>query len=97
MQYVKMVTGTAGYLWTESKHDVNIVYVALVRSFVEKRWINLLAFSSKTFCFCVFQRTRPLNVLSQIFLLVLEVCCASANATGKGLFLHQQVMQTNRW
>lgn len=66
MQYVKMVMGIAGHLWTEGKHDENSVYVALVRSFVETRLRNLLAYSSKTFCLCVFKRTRPLNVLSQI-------------------------------
>lgn len=96
MQYVKMVMGIAGCLWTEGKHDANIVYVALVRSFVATRWINLLSFSSKTFCFFAFKRTKPLNVLSQIILLALEFCCASAYATGKGLLLHKQVMQTNR-
>lgn len=63
MQYVKMVMGIAGCLWTEGKHNANHVYVALVRSIAEMRQINLIAFSPKTFCLCVFKRTRPLNVL----------------------------------
>lgn len=61
-----MVMGIAGCLGTEAKHNANSVYVALVRYFVEMRQINLIVFSSKTFCLCVFKRTRPLNVLSQI-------------------------------
>lgn len=61
MQYVKMVMGIAGCVRTEGKHGANNVYVALIRSFVETRQINLLAFSSKTFFLCVFKRMGPLS------------------------------------
>lgn len=93
MQYVKMVMGIAGCVRTEGKHGANNVYVALIRSFVETRQINLLAFSSKTFFLCVFKRMGPLSQIH--FISFGSLLCISHFYWKKNLLLHKQVMQTN--